>query len=353
MSKYCNEPAIYIPETGCEDCSQFADELVHLQDEVDALIVGKQDKLTAGSNIQIQNDTISAEFGDATTSTAGLMSASDKTKLDGIQSGAEANVQSDWNEADTTSDAYILNKPNVVTQDEQGNVEINGEYTDGTGDVMTSNGIINGGYNLDQSDEVEEAWINWQGNRLDPAQDIYNLTLYPQTGHLGSREYHNGAWSEIAHYARMNGASGENQGDLKISGNYYTGNGRIGERISAEPSSKSCTSGRYYNMASITLTPGVWLIVSACEFASSGGATGVRRQWVVDTSFTDGQSSEPTGGQGYVYSDRRNGIASNPIDTHGTGLMTVTANKTLYLVGYQNSGSAISVVGRLYAVRIA
>lgn len=35
----------------------------------------------------------------------------EKTKLSGIASGAEVNVQSDWNETNTTSDAYILNKP--------------------------------------------------------------------------------------------------------------------------------------------------------------------------------------------------------------------------------------------------
>ena len=33
-------------------------------------------------------------------------------KLVGIASGAEVNVQPDWNVTDTTSDAYILNKPN-------------------------------------------------------------------------------------------------------------------------------------------------------------------------------------------------------------------------------------------------
>ena len=31
---------------------------------------------------------------------SGLMSGSDKTKLDGISSGAEVNVQSDWNQAE-------------------------------------------------------------------------------------------------------------------------------------------------------------------------------------------------------------------------------------------------------------
>lgn len=54
-------------------------------------ISGKQDKLTAGTNITISGSTISAKdttYSVATTSANGLMSASDKTKLDGIASGA-------------------------------------------------------------------------------------------------------------------------------------------------------------------------------------------------------------------------------------------------------------------------
>lgn len=47
----------------------------------------------------------------ATTSANGLMSSSDKSKLNGIASGAEVNVQADWNVTDTNSDAYIRNKP--------------------------------------------------------------------------------------------------------------------------------------------------------------------------------------------------------------------------------------------------
>lgn len=49
----------------------------------------------------------------ATTSSAGLMTDADKTKLDGIASGAEVNVQSDWNQADSTADDYIKNKPTI------------------------------------------------------------------------------------------------------------------------------------------------------------------------------------------------------------------------------------------------
>jgi hypothetical protein len=56
--------------------------------------------------------------GVATQAQNGLMSYTDKAKLDGIQSNAEVNVQSDWNEADTASNAYIKNRPDVYTKTE-------------------------------------------------------------------------------------------------------------------------------------------------------------------------------------------------------------------------------------------
>jgi hypothetical protein len=50
---------------------------------------------------------------EASSSVSGLMSASDKDKLDTVQSGAEPNVQPDWDA--TTGDAHILNKPTLGT----------------------------------------------------------------------------------------------------------------------------------------------------------------------------------------------------------------------------------------------
>ena len=44
-----------------------------------------------------------------------------QSKLDGIAEGAEVNVQSDWNETTTTSDAYIKNKPTLATVATSGN----------------------------------------------------------------------------------------------------------------------------------------------------------------------------------------------------------------------------------------
>ncbi len=53
----------------------------------------------------------------ATTLLAGVMSSTDKSKLDGIASGAEVNVNADWNAA--SGDAQILNKPTLGTASAQ------------------------------------------------------------------------------------------------------------------------------------------------------------------------------------------------------------------------------------------
>ena len=41
------------------------------------------------------------------------MSSSDKSKLDGISSGAEVNVQADWSETTSSEDSFIRNKPDL------------------------------------------------------------------------------------------------------------------------------------------------------------------------------------------------------------------------------------------------
>lgn len=44
-----------------------------------------------------------------------------KNKLEGIESGAEVNVQSDWSQSDNTKDDYIKNKPNLAAVATSGN----------------------------------------------------------------------------------------------------------------------------------------------------------------------------------------------------------------------------------------
>lgn len=96
----------------------------YTKSETDGLLDDKQGTLAAGANIQIAQDgTISATdttYEVATQSADGLMSSTDKAKLDGIEAGAEENVQSDWNQADATADDFIKNKPGNATQSTAG-----------------------------------------------------------------------------------------------------------------------------------------------------------------------------------------------------------------------------------------
>ena len=64
---------------------------------------------------------------EATEEKSGLMSASDKTKLDGIEAGAQKNVQADWDETDPSADSYIKNKPSSLgdVTGVKGNAEAN------------------------------------------------------------------------------------------------------------------------------------------------------------------------------------------------------------------------------------
>ncbi len=58
---------------------------------------------------------------------ANSFSNAEKQKLAGIEQGAEVNVQSDWNEDDETSDAFVKNKPRLAS------VALSGAYSDLSG----------------------------------------------------------------------------------------------------------------------------------------------------------------------------------------------------------------------------
>ena len=85
----------------------------------------KLDGIEDGAEVNVQanwtendssrDDYIKNKPENATTSTSGFMSASDKQKLDGIEAGAEVNVQPNWAENDSSKDDYIKNKPTIDT----------------------------------------------------------------------------------------------------------------------------------------------------------------------------------------------------------------------------------------------
>lgn len=75
----------------------------------------------------------------------------EKNKLAGIASGAEVNVQSDWSVTDTTSDAYIKNKPSLSA------VATSGSYSDLSGRPTVDSTISTSSTNAVQNKAITAA----------------------------------------------------------------------------------------------------------------------------------------------------------------------------------------------------
>lgn len=65
------------------------------------------------------------------------LSNAQSTKLDGLDANAEENVQSDWNETDNTSDAFVLNKPTIPAD---------------VGDLTDTGGLLGGSFSGSYND---------------------------------------------------------------------------------------------------------------------------------------------------------------------------------------------------------
>ena len=101
---------------------------------VDSYILNKPTDITDLSTHSVTelNDVTNAGSGEIITST-------ERTKLSNIEDGAEVNVQSDWNETDTNSDSYILNKPTDITDLSSHSVTELNDVTDaGSGMIITA-----------------------------------------------------------------------------------------------------------------------------------------------------------------------------------------------------------------------
>ena len=90
-----------------------------LADKADtADIPTKTSDLTNDSGFLTQHQDISGKVDKVTGKglSTNDYTTTEKNKLAGIAAGAEVNVQADWSVTDTSSDAYIANKPSIPTQ---------------------------------------------------------------------------------------------------------------------------------------------------------------------------------------------------------------------------------------------
>ena len=102
---------------------------------IDEIYDRNADIITEGTGITIDEDDSSNTI---TISVTNEFTQAHETKLDGIEPGAEVNVQSDWTETDITSDSFILHKPFVSDEDDIYDY-VSGFITSGTGvDIVTN-----------------------------------------------------------------------------------------------------------------------------------------------------------------------------------------------------------------------
>ena len=112
----------------------------------------------------------------------------------------------------------------------------------------------------------------------------------------------------------------------------------------------SCATGKYYQIAYLTLAPGKWFIDANGYFPGTN-ATGIRRVSVTTATSNYNNVTTAPAAVGNIAIDAHAGanMAQFP-QVHFP--ITPTETTTYRLIAYQTSGSTISVTGRMYATRI-
>lgn len=93
-----------------------------------------------------------------------LMTAAEGTKLANIESGAEVNVQTDWNQTNTTADDYLKNKPTLGTAAAK--------------DAGTANGVAE----LDSTGKVPSSQLP---SYVDDVLEYASISSFPSSGDTG------------------------------------------------------------------------------------------------------------------------------------------------------------------------
>ena len=111
------------------------------------------------------------------------------------------------------------------------------------------------------------------------------------------------------------------------------------------PAAVSVPSETITNLASITLDVGIWIIWATARFANN--ATGRRSLYISNVS---GSSSE---GFSINANDTVNAVDGGYTYAKAFDYKSYNTQTTLYLNVWQNSGSSLSTIGRLYAMKIS
>lgn len=139
----------------------------------DDVLADWKDSVSTGTVISVDGQTGTVILPEATTSTAGKMSASDKTKIDGIEAGAEVNNISDANAATLTNGSNA----DALHTHSGGGSSISAEYTitGGVGDTVNT-AVMGTTQKQLALTEIATSGITMTGNQITiPSTGVYDI----------------------------------------------------------------------------------------------------------------------------------------------------------------------------------
>ena len=150
---------------------------------------------------------------------------------------------------------------------------------------------------------------------------------------------------------RSNALTVDWDGNVEAAGSLTLNNhaSHVGTLKSMTGSAVTCATGKYYNLGSFELEPGMWMVDCNAVFPANG-TTGVRAIRVTTQSFTNGTTTAPSA-WGQIAIDSVT-AANHALYPQSHFPVNISEKMTFQLVAFQNSGSNMSVTGRMYAVRI-
>ena len=344
---------------------------------------------SSGTQVVVNSDTgTDATIAAATTSVAGVMTGTDKTKLDGIATGAEVNVQANWIQSDSSDDSFIQNKPTIPsTIGTLSDVTISSVAQ---GQVLIANSLgtfvnstLTAGSNVTITEGSGSITIAATGYTDSDARSAISVTDSGGDGSLGYNSstgvitYTGPSASEVrAHFTGGTGI-GITSGDIAVDTNTtivaadsgddvnitVTGPSGVADTITLEAGSNITLTESGDNTVNIALTPSVFVddindltdvtITSATAndyLVYSGSA------WVDQPLDVSHDSTPQLGGNLDVNTNKIVSTSNGDIDIepHGTGNVllgnftfdadqSVGSGQDNYVLTYDNSAGTISL----------
>ena len=151
---------------------------------VDNEVIPSKEELAEKQDKIDNNNKLDADLVSDDNSTHKFVSAEEKSKLSGIEAGAEVNVQADWNQNDNAKKDFIKNKPSVVTTNTEQEITAKKTFNSANIDFKNSTNVT---YTLRRNGNLLE--ILYNGNLVfsinNQIAKAYNLLPFGDSAELG------------------------------------------------------------------------------------------------------------------------------------------------------------------------